>query len=197
MAVLSRRAPLAFALALGLGLAACGPDAGESARQDARHDRPVTEAQAETALAAALDLQPENPQLLLVLGDCQLRLDQDAEADAEAHARLAGNRSPHLAWGDLPDPRTGMMNFALDQIRGAGATEHTPPWLLDRLLRAKGFLRTQEHPGQQLIFQLVGRRADGQDHRVVEFATVIARFESRGNGFGDEASRPLSWPSFL
>ncbi len=52
MAVLSRRAPLAFALALGLGLAACGPDAGESARQDARHDRPVTEAQAETALAA-------------------------------------------------------------------------------------------------------------------------------------------------
>ncbi|MAQ46825.1 MAG: IMP dehydrogenase [Confluentimicrobium sp.] len=27
------------------------------------------------------------------------------------------------------------LEIALDQIRGAGATEHTPPWLLDRLLR--------------------------------------------------------------
>ena len=45
--------------------------------------------EAESALAAALDLQPENPQLLLILGDCQLRLDHDAEADTTLARALA------------------------------------------------------------------------------------------------------------
>lgn len=45
--------------------------------------------EAESALAAALNLQPENTQLLLVLGDCQLRLDRDTEADITFAKALA------------------------------------------------------------------------------------------------------------
>jgi len=52
MAVLTRRAPLALALVLGLLLAACGPDAGDTASSETRHNRPVTEAQAQSALSA-------------------------------------------------------------------------------------------------------------------------------------------------
>ncbi|WP_440958549.1 hypothetical protein ACFELO_00130 [Oceanicaulis sp. LC35] len=52
MAVLTRRASLAFALVLSLGLAACGPDAPDTAGSEHRHNRPVTEAQAQPALAA-------------------------------------------------------------------------------------------------------------------------------------------------
>ena len=50
MAVSTRRAPLAFVLALGLGLAACGPETGSGDRSDTR-TRPVSEAQAQSALA--------------------------------------------------------------------------------------------------------------------------------------------------
>jgi hypothetical protein len=50
MAVSTRRAPLAFVLALGLGLAACSPEAGPGDRSETR-TRPVSEAQAQSALA--------------------------------------------------------------------------------------------------------------------------------------------------
>ncbi|WP_421860925.1 hypothetical protein [Oceanicaulis sp.] len=50
MAVPTRRAPLAFVLALGLGLAACSPEAGPGDRSETR-SRPVSEAQAQSALA--------------------------------------------------------------------------------------------------------------------------------------------------
>lgn len=50
MALSPHRVPLAVVLALGFGLAACGPDTGQGARTDTR-DRPVSEAQAQSALA--------------------------------------------------------------------------------------------------------------------------------------------------
>ena len=52
MAVLTRRAPVALALVLALGLAACGQQSSDTAGADARHNRPVTEEQAQSALSA-------------------------------------------------------------------------------------------------------------------------------------------------
>jgi len=37
-----------------------------------------------------------------------------AEADAATHARLAGNRSPHLAWGDLPEGTRSLALICFD-----------------------------------------------------------------------------------
>jgi Raf kinase inhibitor-like YbhB/YbcL family protein len=37
-----------------------------------------------------------------------------AEADPETHARLAGNRSPQLAWGDLPDGTRSLALICVD-----------------------------------------------------------------------------------
>ncbi|WP_273144552.1 hypothetical protein [Oceanicaulis alexandrii] len=50
MALQTHRAPLAVVLALGLGLAACAPEAGQGDRAETR-TRPVSEAQAQSALA--------------------------------------------------------------------------------------------------------------------------------------------------
>lgn len=46
-------------------------------------------AEAETALVEALQIQPEDPQLLLALGDCQLRLNRYKQADTTFAKALA------------------------------------------------------------------------------------------------------------
>ena len=46
-------------------------------------------AEAETMLTESLRIQPDNPQLLLTLGDCQLRQEHYARADSTFHVALA------------------------------------------------------------------------------------------------------------
>ena len=86
--------------------------------------------------------------------DLEMLLLEPETIRSAAGPRIAGQKPRVVDAG-----RFATVEWVVDRAISLPRFQAAMQQIAPGLLRAKGFLRTQEHPGQQLIFQLVGRRA--------------------------------------